>query len=262
MGFALHSPDKHAQSRRRDQHVADRRARLAIIATLTAAPSMKARLRYLSALVVNVAFPWLAYRLAFPHYGQLGALVASALPLIAWMSWDLVRYRHFDALSAIVLVGIVLSLLAMAAGGSAHMRAVEDPMVSGMIGASFLVSLALPRPLVYYLGRSTRAREDHRSVESYEKHWRERPTLVAYVRLMTLVWGLGVTGENLLRSLIIWQWPNDPRSELASVVLRYGAYAGLTAWTFWCRQRLKQDAMRYPADPADPANATDRLANS
>jgi hypothetical protein len=24
----------------------------------------------------------------------------------------------------------------------------------------------------------------------------------------------------------------------------------------------KQDAMRYPADPADPANATDRLANS
>jgi len=24
----------------------------------------------------------------------------------------------------------------------------------------------------------------------------------------------------------------------------------------------KQDAMRYPADPADPANATDHLANS
>ena len=183
-----------------------------IIATLTAAPSMKARLRYVSALIVNLALPWLAYRLAFPHYGQLGALVASALPLI-----------------------------------------------SGMIGLSFLVSLALPRPLVFYLGRSTRAREDHRSVESYEKHWRERPVLAAYIRLMTLVWGLGMTGENLLRSLIIWQWPNDPRSAMASEVLRYGVYAGLTVWTFWCRRRLKQDAMRYPPDPAD---ATDRLANS
>jgi hypothetical protein len=232
------------------------------IATLIAAPSMKARLRYLSALLVNVAFPWLAYRFAFPHYGHLGALVASALPLIAWMSWDLLRHRHFDALSAIVLVGIVLSLIAMAAGGDSHMRALEDPMVSGMIGVSFLVSLAFPRPLVFYLGRSTRAREDHRSVESYEKHWRERPVLAAYIRLMTLVWGLGMTGENLLRTLIIWRWPNDPHSALASEVLRYGVYAGLTVWTFWCRRRLKQDAMRYPPDPADPPNATDRLANS
>jgi len=186
-----------------------------MIATPTAAPSMKARLRYVSALIVNLALPWLAYRLAFPHYGQLGALVASALPLI-----------------------------------------------SGMIGLSFLVSLALPRPLVFYLGRSTRAREDHRSVESYEKHWRERPVLAAYIRLMTLVWGLGMTGENILRSLIIWQWPNDPRSALASEVLRYGVYAGLTVWTFWCRRRLKRDAMRYPPDPADSADATDRLAKS
>jgi hypothetical protein len=233
-----------------------------MIATPTAAPSMKARLRYVSALIVNLALPWLAYRLAFPHYGQLGALVASALPLIAWMIWDLVRHRHFDALSAIVLVGIVLSLIVMAAGGGSRMRALEDPMISGMIGLSFLVSLALPRPLVFYLGRSTRAREDHRSVESYEKHWRERPVLAAYIRLMTLVWGLGMTGENILRSLIIWQWPNDPRSALASEVLRYGVYAGLTVWTFWCRRRLKRDAMRYPPDPADSADATDRLAKS
>ncbi|MFM0500661.1 VC0807 family protein [Paraburkholderia caffeinilytica] len=220
---------------------------------------MKARLRYLSALVVNVAFPWLAYRLAFPYYGQLGALIASALPLIAWMSWDLLRYRHFDALSAIVLAGIALSLIAMAAGGGARMRALEDPMVSGMIGASFLVSLALPRPLVYYLGRSTMAREDHRSVERYEKDWRERPALVANIRLMTLVWGLGMTGENLLRTLILLQWPNDPHSALASKVLRYGVYAGLTAWTFWCRRRLKQNAMRYPTSPAD---TPDHLTNS
>jgi hypothetical protein len=79
---------------------------------------------------------------------------------------------------------------------------------------------------------------------------------------MTLVWGLGMTGENILRSLIIWQWPNDPRSALASEVLRYGVYAGLTVWTFWCRRRLKRDAMRYPPDPADSADATDRLAKS
>lgn len=220
---------------------------------------MKPRLRYLCALVINVALPWLAYRFAFPHWGVLGALAASALPVIAWMSWDLLRYRHFDALSAIVLVGIVLSLIALAASGNARTRALAEPMVSGMIGAAFLVSLALPRPLVFYLARSTMAREDHRGVESFERHWRERPTLAAYIRLMTLVWGIGMTGENILRSLIVWQWPGDPHAALASEVLRYGVYAALTAWTFWCRRRIKQDSMRYPADPANPV---DQLANS
>jgi hypothetical protein len=220
---------------------------------------MKPRLRYLAALLVNVALPWLAYRLAFPHWGHTGALAASALPLIAWMSWDLLRYRHFDALSAIVLVGIVLSLIAVALGGDRLIGAVEEPMVSGMVGASFLASLALRRPLVFYLARSTMSREDHRSADSFEKHWRERPVLAAYIRLMTLVWGLGMTAENILRSLIVRHWPNDPHAALASEALRYGVYAGLTAWTFWCRRRIRQDSLRYPDDP--PPQPGSPLAN-
>ncbi|MFM0341331.1 VC0807 family protein [Paraburkholderia fungorum] len=223
---------------------------------------MKLRLRHLSALIVNVALPWLAYRLAFPHWGQLGALMASALPLIAWMTWDLARYRHFDALSALVLVGIVLSLIVIAASGDSRIRAFEDPMVSGMVGASFLVSLALPKPLVFYLARSTMAREDHRSAESFEKHWRERPYLAGYIRLMTLVWGVGMTGENILRSLLVWQWPDAPHTALASGLLRYGAYGGLTVWTFWCRRRIKQDSLRYPDDSVEPADLQTPLARS
>lgn len=221
---------------------------------------MNPRLRYLSALLINVALPWLAYRLAFPHWGQLGALAASAIPLIAWMSWDLLHRRHFDALSALVLVGIALSSLAAAFGSSPQVRALEDPMVLAMIGALFLVSLALRRPLVFYLARSTMMREGHRDAENFEKHWRERPTLAAYIRLMTLVWGLGMIGENIVRTLIVWQWPNDPHSALASEAVRYGVYAALTAWTFWCRQRIRQDALRYADNAVTPA--TPPLANS
>jgi hypothetical protein len=219
---------------------------------------MKPRLRYLCALLINVALPWLAYRLAFPHWGQPGALIASALPLIAWMSWDLVLYRHFDALSALVLVGIVLSLiatfLAALVGGDTRLRSLESPMVSGMVGLSFLGSLALPRPLVFYLARSTMAREDHRSAERFERRWRERPTLAAYIRLMTIVWGIGMTGENMLRSAIVWQWPNDPHSLTLSNVISYAVYAGLTLWTFWCRRLIKRDSLRYPPDDTTPAN--------
>jgi hypothetical protein len=219
---------------------------------------MKSRLRYLSALLVNVALPWLAYRLAFPHWGQVGALAASALPLIAWMTVDLLRYHHFDGLSALVLAGVLPALAASLVFSDARLLLIEDPMVSGFIGITFLASLALRKPIVFYLARSTMSREDHRSAELFERHWRNRPTLAAYIRLMTLVWGVGMIGENIVRSAIVLQWPNDPRSALASMALRYGVYAALTLWTFLIRRRIKQDAQRYPADEPAPASSPAR----
>ena len=230
-----------------------------LTATLTQSKPMKPSLRYLSALLINVALPWLAYRLAFPPWGLQGALIASAVPPIAWMSWDLIRYRHFDALSALVVVGIALSLLALAAG-NARLRSIEDPMVSGMIGVAFLLSLALPRPLVFYLARSTMSREDHRGADLFERRWLERPKLAAYIRLMTVVWGVGLVGENILRCLILWQWPNDPRSATASWLLRYAVYGALTLWTFWCRRLIKRDGLRYPPDAETTASADNPLA--
>ena len=221
---------------------------------------MKARLRYLSALLVNVALPWLAYRLAFPHWGPAGALAASALPLIAWMTVDLLRYRHFDALSALVLAGVLPALATSLIFSDAWLLSIEDPMVSGFIGIVFLASLTLRKPMVFYMARSTMSREDHRSVELFERHWRDRPTLAAYIRLMTLVWGVGMIGENLVRSAIVLHWPNDPRSALASTVLRYGVYAALTLWTLLIRRRIKRDALRYPAD--EPAAGEPAAASS
>jgi hypothetical protein len=209
---------------------------------------MKARLRYLSALLVNVALPWLAYRLAFAHWGPAGALAASALPLLAWMTVDVLRYRHFDALSALVLAGVLPALATTLIFGDARLLSIEDPMVSGFIGITFLASLALRKPVVFYLARSTMSREDHRNIELFERHWRDRPTLVAYIRLMTFVWGVGMIGENVVRSAIVLHWPHDQRAQFASTVLRYGVYAALTLWTFLIRRRIKQDAQHYPAD--------------
>ncbi|WGS52068.1 DUF3159 domain-containing protein [Paraburkholderia sp. D15] len=212
---------------------------------------MKLRPRYLTALVVNVALPWLVYRLALPHWGLPGALIASALPLLAWMSWDLLRHRHFDALSAMVLAGIALAIPVTAVSHNPETRALEDPMVSAAIGVVFLASLALRRPLVFYLARSTMVREDPLGAASFERHWRERPMLAASIRLMTLVWGIGMIGENVVRVLIVWQWPNDPRAAIGSEAVRYTVYAALTAWTFWRRRLIRQDALRYPDDESN-----------
>jgi hypothetical protein len=204
---------------------------------------MTIRTRYLSAVVVNLVLPWLAYRLALPHWGLAGALAASTIPLLVWMVCDLTRYHHFDALSALVLAGTTFSLAALMATHDSRKFAIEEPVVSGVIGVGFLLSLVLRRPLVYYLARSTMAREGRDGVARFEDSWRSNPALPGGVRMMTLVWGLGLTGENVLRVLVVWTSPNQSWTSIASRVLQYGVYGALTGWTVWYRAtRIKRSA--------------------
>ncbi len=182
--------------------------------------------RYLSAIVVNLLVPWLAYRLALPHWGHTGALAASAVPLVAWMVWDFALLRHFDALSAIVLAGLLLSLACSALGAGEHGRALEEPTISGMIGAAFLLSLLLRRPLVFYLARSTMARENRNGAADFERRWREQPALALSIRRMTLVWGIGLAAENIVRYWIVSSWTDFQHAATVSHLLKYGVYGG------------------------------------
>jgi hypothetical protein len=96
--------------------------------------------------------------------------------------------------------------------------------------------------MVFYMARSTIARESVESARKFEQDWRERPMLATRIRIMTLVWGVGLTAENVLRTLLVWGAESDPRAVLASNGVRYGFYAGLTLWTIWYRRCIKQDA--------------------
>ncbi|REE19511.1 hypothetical protein B0G71_2609 [Paraburkholderia sp. BL27I4N3] len=199
---------------------------------------MKLRPGFVLELAVNFLLPWLAYRLALPHLGETGALIASAVPPIVWSLIELARFRRVDALSVMVVAGIVLSVAAMALGGSPRMLLLRESMVSGAIGVVFLLSLPMRRPLIFYLARATVAREMEGGAERFEALWQERPALVSAMRLMTLVWGVGLTGETALRAWMALTWPIE-RFLVVSPFIGYGIYGGLALWTFWYRKTMR-----------------------
>ncbi|MFL9985359.1 VC0807 family protein [Paraburkholderia sediminicola] len=199
---------------------------------------MKLRPGFVLELAVNFLLPWLAYRFALPHVGETGALIASAVPPIVWSLIELVRFRRVDALSVMVVAGIVLSVAAMALGGSPRMLLLRESLVSGAVGVVFLLSLPMRRPLIFYLARATVAREMEGGAERFETLWRERPALVSAMRLMTLVWGVGLTGETALRAWMALTWPIE-RFLVVSPFIGYGIYGALTLWTLWYRKTMR-----------------------
>ncbi|MGF6967070.1 hypothetical protein OKW43_004098 [Paraburkholderia sp. WC7.3g] len=199
---------------------------------------MKIRPGFVLELAVNFLLPWLAYRLALPRVGETGALIASAVPPVVWSAIELARFRRVDALSVMVVVGIVLSVAAMALGGSPRMLLLRESLVSGAVGVVFLLSLPMRRPLIFYLARATVAREMEGGAAHFEALWRERPGLPTAMRKMTLVWGVGLSAETALRAWMALTWPIE-RFLVVSPFIGYGIYAGLALWTLWYRKTMR-----------------------
>lgn len=200
---------------------------------------MKVRPAFVAELAVNLLLPWVAYRLAQPYWSEVGGLIASAVPPLAWTIVELVRFRRVDALSAVILLGIVLSLIAMAFGGGTRALLMRESFSTGAIGVTFLLSLLARRPIVFYLTRATVARETSEGVARLERLWIENRSFVAAMRLLTFVWGVGLIADASLRTYLAATWPIE-RFLVVSPILGYCMFGALLAWTFWYRTRMRR----------------------
>lgn len=211
---------------------------------------MKKHLRVAMDLIVNLFLPWLAYTLVAPRYGEFGALVASSIPPLLWSLLELAWHRRIDALSILVLGGIGLSVLAMALGGDARLLLIRESLISGLIGVAFMLSLLFKRPLVYFLARATVLRQNAEHGAAGFHAWWQIPAAQRAIRGITAVWGLGLTGEALLRTWLAWHW--GPQRFLAiAPTLGYVIAGAMCLWTFWFVRRLKTTSSLRTSSSAD-----------
>jgi hypothetical protein len=186
---------------------------------------------------INIVLPLFVYHYAAPHFGERNALILSSAPPILWSAIEIARFRRLDAVSLLVVIGIFLSLAAMTFGGNPRLLLARESLVTGIIGLLFLGSLALPRPLTFYLARSSVAKESAEAAGRFESLWL-KPRFVRSMYLMTSVWGIGLVGEAVLRFWLAFAWSIEQFLAI-SPFISYGIYFTLMGWTLWYARRLK-----------------------
>jgi hypothetical protein len=201
-------------------------------------------------VLVNIALPFLIYSLAQPHFGDVGALIASSAPPLLWSVIEFARNRRMDALSALVLLGMALSLLAVLGGGSARLLQLREKLVTILIGLVFLGSAAIGRPLMYELVRAYLARAGDPELQRVESLKNDNG-FRAVMTLMTLVWGVGLLADAALSTALLWVLPI--RAYLVvNPILGWGTIGSLTLWNVWLgRRRRRQHEARMAATRAD-----------
>jgi hypothetical protein len=153
--------------------------------------------------LVNFILPFVIYSYAEAPLGEVRALIASSAPPIAWSLVEFARHRRVDALSVLVVAGIVLSLLAMIGGGGPKFLQLRENLVTGIIGLAFLGSALIGKPLIYQLARASMRRKSEDEAQEFEAlqvHAGFRRTMT----VMTLVWGLGLLANVAVSAVLVF----------------------------------------------------------
>jgi hypothetical protein len=174
--------------------------------------------------------PYAVYRFASPYLGEVPSLLAGAFVPGAFEVVSFVRHKKLDPLTTLNLAALALSILLVAVGGGTRAVLIRDSLVGGAVGLGFLISLARPRPAIYYLGRQFAAGNDPARVARYEEAWETSPAFRASVRKITAVWGTAFVAELATRATLVTKL-TTAQMLVAGPVVFYAVLFALIAWT-------------------------------
>jgi hypothetical protein len=186
----------------------------------------------LRSIALNAAIPLILYRLTKTYLSGSDIIALSVAGLFPFGESvvDVTRSCTLDPIAVIVLLGVTASMVGVALGGSVKLLLIRESLFTGALGIACFVSLALPRPLMFYFGRHFTTGGNPDKIAEFNANWRY-PYFRFVNRVITVVWGVAFTSEFLARVILVYTLP--PAAVLAVSPLILGGITVATIfWTF------------------------------
>ena len=152
---------------------------------------------------INVVCTYLLYRLLEPHFhpGSLLPLALSGLLPLFSLAYGVVRHRSIDVIGLFAAEDIAVSSIALLLAHNAMSALVGRSLQNAVLGALFLCSVLIKRPIMLYVARqfitgneaSGKARFDQMAARSDAKR---------VYRTMTLIWSLVLFAKSVMSVVI------------------------------------------------------------
>ncbi len=203
------------------------------------APSQRLVRELFISVVLNAVIPVLLYAFTKRYLAasEFTALSAAALCPLSVSIFGLSRSRTLDPVALLSLLSIVVSMIAVALGGSAKLLLIRESLFTGAFGIACFASLALPRPIMFYFGRHFTAGREQERIAAFDAGW-QRAEFRRVTRLITVVWGATSLGEFLIRVGLVYTMPAAVVLVISPIILG-GLVIATIAWTFAYVRRVR-----------------------
>lgn len=185
----------------------------------------------LPSLVLDVLLPIVTYYvLSGRGMDPVLALVLSGVWPLASIVASLIRRRRLDEFGVFILVLIILGSLTSLLLHDPRLVLLKDSAFTGILGIVFLATLAMKRPLTFYFGRKFGTDGSAAGIARWDGFWGDLSVFRRGQRIMTLVWGLALLAEALVRIPLVYVVPLDAMVAISNF-LPFVVIAALIFWT-------------------------------
>lgn len=196
-------------------------------------------------LALDVGLPVVTYyALHAAGVSDWVALLAATLVAAARIVLVAVRQRLLDAFALVMLVIYGLGLALTFATGDVRFLVLKDSVGTGVLGLLFLCFAVAGHPLTL---AATRTWEPDRAVAMAE-HYRTVPAVRHGHFVASMVWGVGLLGEALLRVLLVFLLPISVVVGLSTALIVV-VIGSLMVWTLWYVRRVRRTVGGVQARP-------------
>ncbi|WEK54794.1 MAG: hypothetical protein P0Y55_01570 [Candidatus Cohnella colombiensis] len=151
-------------------------------------------------ILLNGVVPYFIYIFLKDRTSGLTALlIATCIPLFEQLIY-FVKKRVLDHFGLLMIGTFVLSVGLVLLGGSEELVLLRESFVTAAVGAVFLISLLLSKPLIYHLAIRF---VPSANVQALEQKWRH-PQFRQGCRLITAIWAVLLIGEAIIRIWLIY----------------------------------------------------------
>jgi len=159
-------------------------------------------------LFIDILAPLAAYavlsRLGANEFVSLGA--AAMLPAI-YIAVSILRGKRIDRVAVLVLALLALAIALTIVTGDPRILLVKSVIVTAAAGLYFLATLLAERPFIFYASQKTVGRNVPGGEAAWDERWQASQLFRRAMRVMTVIWGLGLVGEAIVRAAIIYSLP-------------------------------------------------------
>ncbi|WP_227979829.1 VC0807 family protein [Nocardia spumae] len=171
------------------------------------------------------------------------ALSAGTVVSGAFVIAEIVRKRRLDPFAAVILASFALGLVLTFVSGDARFVVAKDSFTTALIGAAFLLSVIVGKPLIYVSAQRGMSAD---AATAFQERYRTRPQMRRVLNLLSIVWGAGLCLEAALRLVLVYQLP-IPTMVWLSTVMMVVTFGVLIAITIAVVRRARGQNAAQPA---------------